>query len=264
MLDKVCEINECILCNSEDWEKGWFVRILDIMQNQRNQYHRKVWEHAVIYHALEERGMLAPGKRGLGFGVGREPLPAMFAAHGCEIVATDNVEPRAWGMQYGRSIADLRMPHLCPDDVFDELVTYRQVDMNRIPDDLRGFDFVWSSCSMEHIGGLGNGMDFCCNTIRCIRDGGLSVHTTEYNLDSNNATLESPDVNIYRERDLRRMSDMISGAGGLMYPMNLNRPMTELNAHVDETTQDQMRHVNVRVGGFATTSMLIICERCNG
>src|ERR1700684_3063496 len=51
--------------------------------------HRKMWEWLIIAAALRERGMLAAGRRGLGFGVGQEPLVALFAAEGCEVVATD-------------------------------------------------------------------------------------------------------------------------------------------------------------------------------
>src|SRR3712207_614574 len=51
--------------------------------------HRKFWEWAFIVRALGERGMLRPGARGLGFGVGQEPHAALFASMGCDIVATD-------------------------------------------------------------------------------------------------------------------------------------------------------------------------------
>src|ERR1700691_1281943 len=51
--------------------------------------HRKMWEWLFIAEALRERGMLAAGRRGLGFGVGHDPLVALFAAEGCEVVATD-------------------------------------------------------------------------------------------------------------------------------------------------------------------------------
>ena len=37
---------------------------------------------------------------------------------------------------------------------------YREVDMRAIPTDLRGFDFAWSSCALEHLGSLGAGMAF--------------------------------------------------------------------------------------------------------
>src|SRR5271154_3493238 len=63
------------------WAAGDDVR--DIM------LHRKMWEWLFIAEALRERGMLATGGRGVGFGVGQEPLVALFAAAGCDVVATD-------------------------------------------------------------------------------------------------------------------------------------------------------------------------------
>src|SRR5271166_3262581 len=46
-------------------------------------FHRKVWEQVFICQSLWERGAIRPGARGLGFGVGREPLSAYFAAEAC-------------------------------------------------------------------------------------------------------------------------------------------------------------------------------------
>src|SRR5260370_19674515 len=47
--------------------------------------HRKIWEWCFIAQALDDHGMLRPGKRGLGFAVGKEPLPAALAGCGCRI-----------------------------------------------------------------------------------------------------------------------------------------------------------------------------------
>ena len=58
--------------------------------------HRKMWEWLFIAEALRERGLLGPGRRGLGFGVGQEPLVALFAAQGCDVVATDQPHERRW------------------------------------------------------------------------------------------------------------------------------------------------------------------------
>jgi hypothetical protein len=52
-------------------------------------YHRKVWEDAWVVQMLWEAGMLTPGRRGLGFAVGQEQLPALLAARGLDITATD-------------------------------------------------------------------------------------------------------------------------------------------------------------------------------
>ena len=55
--------------------------------------HRKQWEFVYILRMLEVHGMLEPGKRGLGFGVGREPLVATIAAHGPSLLAPDLAPP---------------------------------------------------------------------------------------------------------------------------------------------------------------------------
>ena len=54
------------------------------------------------------------------------------------------------------------------------------VDMNAVPEDLRDFDFSWSSGAVEHLGTLGAGADFVLAQMDCLRPGGVSVHTTEF------------------------------------------------------------------------------------
>jgi hypothetical protein len=44
--------------------------------------HRKHWEFFYVCQGLYERRLLSEGRTGLAFGVGREPLPALFAALG--------------------------------------------------------------------------------------------------------------------------------------------------------------------------------------
>ena len=44
--------------------------------------HRKMWEWLFIAEALRERGLLAQGRAGLGFGVGQEPLVAVVRRRG--------------------------------------------------------------------------------------------------------------------------------------------------------------------------------------
>jgi hypothetical protein len=52
-------------------------------------YNRKLWEWAYIAEAVTQAGLLEPGRRALGFGVGTEPLPAIFASYGLSVLATD-------------------------------------------------------------------------------------------------------------------------------------------------------------------------------
>lgn len=183
--------------------------------------HRKAWEYAFIALALEERGMLKPGKRGLGFAVGTEPLPAYFAAKGCEIVATDlnAKEAGAWsqtGQNTGGDIKKLNSLGICPKPVFEKKVSYRDADMNDIPADLmkEEFDFCWSSCAIEHVGSLKKSKMFLKNMLKTLKPGGIAIHTTEYNLSSNTDTIEDGESVIWRKKDVLEVIEDLKLIGG--------------------------------------------------
>ena len=84
---------------------------------------------------------------------------------------------------------------------------FRVVDMNAVPDDLRGFDFSWSSGAVEHLGSLAAGADFVLAQMDCLRPGGVAVHTTEFLVSSDVDTVEAGGTVFYRRRD-------VEGAGG--------------------------------------------------
>src|SRR5271163_1673184 len=99
--------------------------------------HRKMWEWLFIAEALRERGMLAAGRRGLGFGVGQEPLVALFAAAGSDVVATDQPHESAvasgWtdsAVEWAGGTEDLNAFGLCAAEEFAQRVAYRPVNMH--------------------------------------------------------------------------------------------------------------------------------------
>jgi 2-polyprenyl-3-methyl-5-hydroxy-6-metoxy-1,4-benzoquinol methylase len=181
--------------------------------------HRKVWEWVYILEVLKQHGMLAEGKRGLGFGCGTEPLSALMASMGCEILATDldieTAQIQGWWRtnQHAGGLAQLNEAQICDPDLFARKVAYRSCDMNAIPKDLVGFDFVWSSCSLEHLGSLENGLEFIERSIDCLKPGGVAVHTTEFNLGTNDKTLESRATVAYRKKDIEGLAMRLIGKG---------------------------------------------------
>jgi SAM-dependent methyltransferase len=186
---------------------------------ERPALHRKLWEYCYICQALFERDMLRPGRRGLGFAVGREPLGSLFAGFGCEIVATDLDEAKArekgWAQsqQHAAQLETINERGICPPELFRQRVAFRPVDMRYIPSDLRDFDFVWSSCSFEHLGSLRRGERFIYAMTRCLKPGGVAVHTTEFNVLSNTHTIDHANSNVYRRRDLERMASRLHRIG---------------------------------------------------
>src|SRR5262249_3893247 len=148
----------------------------------------KLWEFCYILRAAEQHGLLKPGRSALGFGVGREPIPAVLAAVGLSVLATDldqDAEGSAgWAAsgQHMSGLASLSRPDLVSDDVLTQRVRTRFVDMNTIPDDLGRFDLIWSSCALEHLGSPEAGLKFVEGTLNLLEPGGVSVHTTELEL----------------------------------------------------------------------------------
>lgn len=205
------------LCTASQFDEADYKRLCDLFQVQPT-LKRKQWEFIYILRALEVGGAIAPGQRGLGFGVGKEKMPSLLAAAGCRIMATDLPMTEAdnhWagGPQHAATLDALCWLHLIDRAAFEERVEFRPVNMKAIPDDLQGYDFCWSACALEHLGGLEEGFDFIRNSIRCLKPGGLAVHTTEFNLGSAEKTLTSGGTVVYREKDILRFAEEMRAEG---------------------------------------------------
>ena len=231
--------------------------------------HRKMWEWLFISEALRERGLLAPGRAGLGFGVGQEPLVALFAAEGCELVATDQPHEAAvasgWTaseVEWAGGLDELNTHGLCPDEDFGRRVRFRPVDMTAIPADLRGFDFTWSSCALEHLGTLGAGADFVMTSMECLRPGGVAVHTTEYLVASNDETVEAGGTVFYRRRDIEALVERLRRAGHAI-DVDFTLGATPEDLHVDVAPYTDV-HLRTRLGGYETTSLALVITKGSG
>ena len=229
--------------------------------------HRKLWEWCYIAQALYERDMLQPTKRGLGFAVGREPLAALFASRGCAIVATDlgaeQAERTGWieSNQHASDIAHLNGRGLCPPESFAEHVTFQAADMRAIPESLRSFDFVWSSCAMEHLGGLAPGLEFVRRAMDCLAPGGIAVHTTEFNCDSDIETVETGHSVVYRKRDLKALAVALAADGHTLEPFDFDTGDSEADRIVDEPPYNGQVHLKLRIGRFASTSFGLVVRK---
>ncbi len=228
--------------------------------------HRKMWEWLFIAEALRERGMLAEGRRGLGFGVGQEPLVALFAAEGCAIVATDQPHDAAVASGWTDSQVEwadgpeaLNRAGLCPTEDFGRRVRFRPVDMNAVPEDLRGFDFSWSSCALEHLGTLGAGADFVLAQMDCLRPGGVSIHTTEFLVSSDAETVESGGTVFYRRRDIEALAARLRRAGHDI-DVDYTLGTTPEDRHVDVPPFSDV-HLRTELSGYVTTSLALVVTK---
>ncbi|WP_407049958.1 methyltransferase domain-containing protein [Methyloraptor flagellatus] len=235
----------------------------------RPKYLRKQWEFVYIAQALYERGLLAPGRKGLGFGVGREPLPALFASFGAEVVATDQSLEGAiragWinSNEHSTDLSALNDRGICTDRMFSELVKFAEADMNEIsPAFDGGFDFCWSACSLEHLGSLDHGLNFIKNSVKTLKPGGIAIHTTEFNLSSNTDTIEHRDLSVYRRQDMERLIAELEAEGHQPEPFDwsLGDGFAEMVVDLPPYGRGEP-HIRLRLGDFDCTSIGIIVKR---
>lgn len=230
------------------------------------RFHRKQWEFCYILQALAHYGVMQPGSRGLGFGVGEEPLPALFAAHGVAVVATD-LEPvqaleRGWVAtdQHAHSKEMLNNRNICEPAAFNRLVDFRHTDMNDIDPDLRDFDFCWSSCALEHLGSIAHGLRFILNSIDCLKPGGIAVHTTEFNCYSDVETHDNDSTVLFRRRDFMALADSLRDAGHSVV-FNFDLGSQPLDVYIDIPPYSPDNHLKLALAGYVTTSFGIIVRK---
>jgi SAM-dependent methyltransferase len=252
------------------WYEHWAVKlgVYDPGLIQVASY-RKYWEYCAIAQALAERGMLARGRTGCGFAVGKEPLVSLFASFGATIWATDLASEQTsekW-MQSGQhadGAADLYRPDLLTEEAFRGRVNFRHVDMRDL-DGIPGevFDFMWSSCAFEHLGTLQAGMDFVANSARLLKPGGVAVHTTEYNVSSNEETVTSGAGVIYRRQDLEKLRDRLRQSGCAVAPFDYDsgEHPYDLDYDVPPYYQSDRKHIKLLVQNYVVTSSLIIIRK---
>ncbi len=222
--------------------------------------HRKQWEFVFILQTLARHGMLSPGRSGIGFGVGEEPLPALMARHGVAVIATDLAPEAAAGKgwvetaQHAASRDQLNARGICPPDDFDRLVRFRPADMTDLPTDLEPADFCWSACAFEHLGSIEAGLEFVIGSTRLLRPGGLAVHTTEFNCSSDDATLVDGPTVLFRRRDILTLQERLRRIGCRMV-LNFNQGDQPIDRHIDLPPYAAENHLKLRIEQWVVTSI---------
>jgi hypothetical protein len=133
--------------------------------------------------------------------------------------------------------------------------------MNDIPDDLQGFDIVWSACAFEHLGSIEHGKRFVLRAMDCLKPGGVAVHTTEFNLSSDDETLDHQGTVLFRRRDLDDLAERIRERGDRMLPLNAHHGADPVDHFVDVPPYNPQPHLRLLIAGYAATSVGIILRR---
>lgn len=247
------------------------------------RYHRKLWEYGFVLQTLFEHDMF--GKQGLGLACGTEVVPSYLIAQGCTITAGDKPftqddhaqEGWASSQQYTQSKESLYHEKLVGRSIFNDNFTLAYVDMNHLPHDLyEDFDFCWSICAIEHLGSIRHGLEFLKNSLRLLRKGGISVHTTEFNLFSDKTTIDNWGSVLFTKKDLSCLSDEIIQAGGLLYSFDFDMGDGLFDRYIDMPPYphqsvmgigsplpalESCPHIKLLVDGFPATCVGVIIQK---
>ncbi|WP_372705827.1 hypothetical protein [Brevundimonas sp.] len=253
-------------CSSRDFFHPEFKR-LSAEIGIPEVFHRKYWEWVYVVHHAFRTNCVGPGKRGLVFGVGQETLPAVFAASGMRVTATDapraSTVSAAWksGNEYAQELAE--MPHGKMDRAeFERLVEWRECDMNSIDPEFRDYDLCWSSCCFEHLGDLQKGIDFVINSVeKTLKIGGVAIHTTEFNLSSNEDTVEDGWTVLYRRKDIEALIRELEQRGHSVDPLIVAPDTLVIDGYVDTPPYAAPPHLKLALEGHVTTSVGLVIRR---
>lgn len=254
-------------CQAADFYHPRFIQLCKLIDD-RPRFHRKQWEWVFVLHKLLESGAVQSGSRGLVFGVGREPLPAVFASLGANITATDApldlATTSSWTStnQHSAALEGLSYPAIVPDEKLGQHVTHAYCDMNAIGPEFTGYDFNWSSCCFEHLGSLDAGLQFVVNAVETtLKPGGVAVHTTEFNASSNDRTIESGETVIYRRRDMEALVQRLRDRGHDVEEFRIGPFAHALDFHVDVPPYSGDVHLKLLLAGHTCTSVGIVVRR---
>jgi len=252
-------------CAASDFLHPRYAALRDVLTIPQ-LFNRKHWEWVFILNAAMKHDLA--GKRALGFGVGKEPLSSAFAKLGATVVATDapsEVSLRRGWTNVTATPADatkrLFKPAIVGQEQFERSVRFEECDMNAIGPHLRGFDFCWSSCSLEHLGSLQHGIDFINNSLETLKFGGVACHTTEFNLSSNTDTVESGGSVLYRKRDLDALVADLRARGHQVDDIRIAPNSHFLDGYVDTPPFSSEPHLKLALQGFVATSLGLAITR---
>jgi hypothetical protein len=94
----------------------------------------------------------------------------------------------------------------------------------------------------------------------CLRRGGIGVHTTEFNLSSNSKTYETPDLSLYRRRDIDQISKELRSLGHSVCEVNYFPGRGKIDRYIDLPPYS-LPHVKLSIFGFACTSIGLIVRK---
>lgn len=257
------------LCDAVDWMDPEFDQIIRTELLEEPRLHRKQWEFAQIFRALRALGQLNGASRGLSMGGGQERLLYAVARSAGHLTVTDLYEAGSAWDGARTDDPDRSIRAAAPFAVDFSKLHAQRMDMRRLEFGDALFDFCYSSCAIEHIGGHDDFLAHLREVRRVLKQDGVYVLTTEFHYGDDVLPVRGNyyfSVAYLRELIHAAGLAVAGAADGRVRPHTLNRP---LPANLDDLwpehfgcqaspLQQFVPHVQLLIGGEAFTSLCLV------
>jgi hypothetical protein len=105
------------------------------------------------------------------------------------------------------------------------------------------------------------GVAFMRRMMRCLKPGGIAVHTTEFNVSSNDRTIEEGHDVIFRRRDLEAMARALEADGHRVEPFDFDTGDGPADLIISTPPHKREPVLKFWFGPFVSTSIGIVVTR---
>jgi SAM-dependent methyltransferase len=260
------------LCDAADWCDPVFDRIIRDELAEEPYFHRKQWEFAQIFRALQAHGFLNGRSRGLSMGGGDERLLYAVARRVGHLTVTDLYQAGSSWDGARTEDPDRSLKAAAPFAVDPSRFTARRMDMRALEFGASSLDFCYSSCAIEHIGEYADFLEHLREVRRVLKDDGVYVLTTEFHY--GDQVIPAPHNYYFSAGFLDGLMKTAGfaardGVDGTVSRHPFNRPLPanlgELTARPAEAVTDMLLksapHVQLLTGGLPFTSMSLVLTK---
>jgi len=226
----------------------------------------------MIFLALRKLGFLVADKTGLSMGGGTERVLYSIAKHIKKLYVTDLYdENTTWDCARTFDPDDLIKSNM-PFEITEDKITALKMDMRSLDFEDNRFDFCYSSCAFEHIGGFDDFAQHLDEVHRCLKPDGVYVFTTELQLgdttiqDKNNYIFSpgilqqildnakfSPEINPHVT-----LTDIVSN---YPLPSNISRLCSDEENSITEKIMKDYPHTILLRGKYSFTSIQLVLRK---
>jgi hypothetical protein len=252
----------CQLCTATQFREPVFAEIIQAL-GAAPRLSRRVWEQVYVVAVLADQGCIEPGRTAIGLGVERERVAALLASRGVQVTALGQTG-RLPELQTKGGL-HLFYPEVGPLAGFETLVSYNEAPLGVGGAELTAllggpWDMVWSCGAAQRSGGIAEALDFIERSMELLRPGGFAVHTLDFNIGSEEETVETEELSVPRRADIEALLLRLVAAGHQVAPLNLYPGHEPEDGSVDVQPYS-LPHLKAEVEGHVVTSLGLLLQK---